>query len=87
MGLVGEQDALAQEVGAGRPYIWRSSILMRFDVALDGATGYGATTCSSPHGARNCRKTGRVRASPADRLWLAAQSRHIPGADGARCSR
>ena len=33
------------------------------------------------------RQAGRVRYQPADRLWLAALSRLIPAADGARCSR
>ena len=32
------------------------------------------------------RQVSRVRYQPADRLWLAALSRLIPGADGARCS-
>ena len=32
------------------------------------------------------RQSGRVRYQPADRLWLAALSRLIPGAGGARCS-
>jgi hypothetical protein len=33
------------------------------------------------------RQISRVRYQPADRLWLAALSRLIPGAGGARCSR
>jgi putative transposase len=33
------------------------------------------------------RQISRVRYQPADRLWLAALSRLIPGTDGARCSR
>ncbi len=33
------------------------------------------------------RQSGRVRYQPADRLWLAALSRLIPGAGGARSSR
>ena len=33
------------------------------------------------------RQIGRVRYQPADRLWLAALSRLIPGAGGARSSR
>jgi putative transposase len=32
------------------------------------------------------RQIGRVRYQPADRLWLAALSRLIPGNAGARCS-
>jgi hypothetical protein len=33
------------------------------------------------------RQISRVRYQPADRLWLAALSRLIPGAGRARCSR
>ena len=33
------------------------------------------------------RQVGRVRYQPADRLWLAALSRPVPAAGGARCSR
>jgi putative transposase len=33
------------------------------------------------------RQVGRVRYQPADRLWLAALSRLIPGAGGVRSSR
>jgi len=33
------------------------------------------------------RQVSRVRYEPADRLWLAALSRLIPGAGGVRCSR
>jgi hypothetical protein len=33
------------------------------------------------------RQISRVRYQPADRMWLSALSRLIPGADGARCSR
>jgi hypothetical protein len=33
------------------------------------------------------RQIGRVRYKPADQLWLAALSRLIPGAGGARYSR
>jgi hypothetical protein len=32
------------------------------------------------------RQIVRVHCQPADRLWLAALSRLIPGADGPRCS-
>jgi putative transposase len=32
------------------------------------------------------RQVGRVRYQPADRFWLAALSRLIPAAGGARCS-
>jgi hypothetical protein len=33
------------------------------------------------------RQIGRARYQPGDRLWLAALSRLIPAAGGARCSR
>lgn len=33
------------------------------------------------------RQTGQVRYQSADRLWLAALSRLIPGTGGPRCSR
>jgi len=32
------------------------------------------------------RQVSRVRYRPADRLWLAALSRLVPGTGGARCS-
>ncbi len=32
------------------------------------------------------RQVSRVRYRPADRLWLAALSRLVPGASGVRCS-
>ena len=58
-------------------------VLTRPQMSKDAATPW----CSRHENAVLRRQINRVRCQPGDRLWLAALSRLIPGADGARRSR